>query len=101
MASRNLTLRPTVANKMQNSVIDDTSSETSSKSDMELDGEDRGPELPEREADDNATLVGSVMDCDEATLSGSAADGDDVNHLADLPSADDCKLGLSAISESC
>lgn len=106
MALRNLEIRAPVADKMQISGSDDTSpdntsSETSSESDMELEGDNRGPELPEREADDNATLIGSVMDCDEATLTGSAADGDEVDHLADLPSADDCKLGLSALSESC
>lgn len=75
---------------------------TPPESDMELDGEEHGPDLPERERDDNATLVGSVMDCDDATIPGSAVDGDEnLDHLADLPSADDCKLGIPAMPESC
>lgn len=93
---RNLVIRGgSITDEMQNSDIDtDTSS---SESDMDLGGEDRPPALPERDADDNATLLGSTMDCDEATLAGSAADGDEVDHLSDLPSADDCELSPPAI----
>ena len=93
---RDLVIRGgSITDEMQNSDIDTDAS--SCESDMDLDGEDRPPALPERDADDNATLSGSAMDCDEATLAGSAADRDEIVHLADLPSADDCEPGPPAI----
>lgn len=60
---------------------------------MDLDSDEYGPEVPERERDDTSTLVGSVTEKDDATLPDASINGD-VD--ADLPSADDCKIRLPA-----
>lgn len=60
---------------------------------MDLDSDEYGPEVPDRERDDTSTLVGSVTEKDDATLPDASINGD---ADADLPSADDSKIGLPA-----
>lgn len=62
---------------------------------MDLDSDEYGPEVPDRERDDTSTLVGSVTEKDDATLPDASINGD-ADADADLPSADDRKIGLPA-----